>query len=410
MVRREREADFLQCEKFESCQQAKISSLEHFAKVADIQGFGPKVIGQCFDREYLRVPADFYQLEHADLASLERMGTKSADNLLAAVAERTTLDLPTFLQALGIQHLGRQYAELLADRYETLDATLAATREELVALHGVSELVATALLEDWRRARRSSRGCRHTSRSQLAARGLSELGEHPLRGKSALFTGTLEQCDRKSAQAMVTAVGGGRAQRERGARRARHRCGPGAKSSKQSRGPRRRASPSSSWGGRVPRSGGSGPHLERLRRATPRHRRRCPDPSRGEDRPREGTHEAGRGTHNAHVKRSQDPLTRPWVVVEDAMMRRGMKPPPPRQRTSPPQELPEAVVIDRAGQDTHDHREAGQRRRAPHPGDRWERHERERAEQTSRSPPRPCLDGSPRSHLAHVKILRGDVD
>ena len=210
VVRREREADFLQCEKFESCQQAKISSLEHFAKVADIQGFGPKVIGQCFDREYLRVPADFYQLEHADLASLERMGTKSADNLLAAVAERTTLDLPTFLQALGIQHLGRQYAELLADRYETLDATLAATREELVALHGVSELVATALLEGLETRAEIIAGLQThiTVTAWRRPEAPSVLGEHPLRGKSVLFTGTLEQCDRKSAQAMVTAVGG----------------------------------------------------------------------------------------------------------------------------------------------------------------------------------------------------------
>ncbi|MGB1699722.1 MAG: NAD-dependent DNA ligase LigA, partial [Nannocystaceae bacterium] len=124
VVRSEREAEFLMCAAPGQCQQARMSSLEHFAKVADIQGFGPKVIEQCIERGLLSEPADFYSLKHEQLRTLERLGDKSAKNLIDAIATRATLDLPTFLQSLGINHLGRQYAELLADRFVHLDEVL----------------------------------------------------------------------------------------------------------------------------------------------------------------------------------------------------------------------------------------------------------------------------------------------
>lgn len=211
VVRSEREAEFLMCALPSQCQQARISSLEHFAKVTDIQGFGPKVIEQCVERALLGEPADFFTLKHEQLRTLERLGDKSAHNLVEAIAAREQLDLPTFLQALGINHLGRQYAELLAERFLQLDAVLTASRDSLISLHGVSDLVADALLAGFQACSATIENLRR--HVQIKAYEPPPDGppadpSHPLAGKSVLFTGTLTECDRKTAQVKVTGVGG----------------------------------------------------------------------------------------------------------------------------------------------------------------------------------------------------------
>ena len=107
VVRSEREAEFLMCALPSQCQQARISSLEHFAKVTDIQGFGPKVIEQCVERALLGEPADFFTLKHEQLRTLERLGDKSAHNLVEAIAARDRLDLDLGADAEQVARLGR---------------------------------------------------------------------------------------------------------------------------------------------------------------------------------------------------------------------------------------------------------------------------------------------------------------
>ena len=239
IVRAEREAEFLMCALPSQCQQARISSLEHFAKVIDIQGFGPKVIEQCVERGLLREPADFYVLKHEQLRTLERLGDKSARNLIEAIAARVKLDLPTFLQALGINHLGRQYAELLAERFLRLEPVLAASREALIELRGVSDLVAESLRSGFDGLSATIDNLRahvEVTAYEPPPDTAPTDPEHPLAGKSVLFTGTLTQCDRKSAQAKVATVGGVAARTVNGALDFLVvGAGRGAKSSKQAK-------------------------------------------------------------------------------------------------------------------------------------------------------------------------------
>ena len=211
VVRAEREAEFLMCEVPAQCQQARISSLEHFAKISDIQGFGPKVIEQCVERGLLREPADFFSLQHEQLRTLERLGDKSARNLVEAIAARARLELPTFLQALGVNHLGRQYAELLAERFVRIEDVLSASREALIELRGISDLVADSLLSGLEGLAAVIDNLRRHVEVVPYERPTEPTPtnpEHPLAGKNVLFTGTLTECDRKSAQAMVKTAGG----------------------------------------------------------------------------------------------------------------------------------------------------------------------------------------------------------
>lgn len=209
-MRQKREGEFLQCMNPDGCVTAKLRELEHFAKVVDIQGFGPKIVTAVVDAGLMSSPADFYRLRAEDLVQLERLAEKSAQNLIDQVEAHTELGLAVFLEALGIEHLGRRNSQLIARNFLTIAAVREVTREQLMDIKGVKEAIADAIVDG------------------LEARGelIDELLRHvkvvddagepdplatpagPLAGKSFVFTGTLESVDRKSAQAKVKALGG----------------------------------------------------------------------------------------------------------------------------------------------------------------------------------------------------------
>lgn len=206
--RKKREGEFLWCAQPKQCVQARLGELEHFAKVVDLQGFGPKVIAAAVDAGLLSSPADYYRLRVEDLQELERLGEKSAQNLVDQVDAHRELPLAVFLQALGIEHLGKQNAQLLAREFRTLERIRALTKDDLMAVHGIKDAIAEAIV----------RGLQQ--RSEL----IDALLEHvkvlpgeaapaptegaPLAGKSFVFTGTLESFTREVAQARVQALGG----------------------------------------------------------------------------------------------------------------------------------------------------------------------------------------------------------
>jgi len=138
----EREKDFLYCTTPRTCRRAVIGQLSHYAATCDMLGFGDSILEQCYDASLLRTPADFYTLDRVKLATLERSGEKIARKLVAEVDKKRTLEVATFLRALGIAELGKHVSAILADRYHTLDAILAVTEEELAGTHGIGETIA----------------------------------------------------------------------------------------------------------------------------------------------------------------------------------------------------------------------------------------------------------------------------
>ncbi|MFM1991811.1 MAG: ligase LigA [Pseudomonadota bacterium] len=116
------------------CKAQRKQALLHFAqrRAMDVDGLGEKIVEQLVDRDLVRTPADLYRLDAATLAGLERMGEKSAANVVAAIAASRSVDLERFLFALGIRHVGEEVARILAAEFGSVDGVLDADWTALI--------------------------------------------------------------------------------------------------------------------------------------------------------------------------------------------------------------------------------------------------------------------------------------
>jgi len=121
--------------------------IRHFVskKAFDMDGLGKKLVAQLVDEKLVSTFADLFHLDRDTLAGLERMGVKSADNIMAAIAQSKTVSFPRFIFALGIDHTGEHAARLLAQTFADLDALMAADTRAISAIHGMGETTAGAV-------------------------------------------------------------------------------------------------------------------------------------------------------------------------------------------------------------------------------------------------------------------------
>ncbi|HEU5359636.1 MAG TPA: NAD-dependent DNA ligase LigA [Candidatus Deferrimicrobiaceae bacterium] len=188
------------------CSARRKESLRHFVSkdAFDIEGIGTKIISALVEGGLVSEPADLYALERATLAGMERLGEKSADNLVGAIERSRTPTLSRFVYGLGIKHVGRHTAEVLARHFGSLDAIRAADRETLMEVHEIGPEVAQSVSAFFA----SEEGKR------IADHLLREVAIRPERpregkvtGKTFLFTGTLGM-PRAKAQELVRREGG----------------------------------------------------------------------------------------------------------------------------------------------------------------------------------------------------------
>lgn len=204
-----RDGDVLMAAHLDGCRATRIKRLEHFANVMEIKGFGPRLLEGLFDASLLARPVDFYRLTADDLVELERVGQRLADKLIARIDERREVGVAMFLRALGIDELGAHVSKILAATYDSVDAILDVTREELAAIHTIGEVIAEKVVAGLRERRDEITELLGevsvtfpTGAPSVAAEG------SVLAGKSFLFTGALDSMSRKEAQDRVTAAGG----------------------------------------------------------------------------------------------------------------------------------------------------------------------------------------------------------
>lgn len=126
------------------CQAQRKEALKHFVsrKALDVDGCGEKIIEQLVDREMVATPADLFKLSAGVLTVLERMGPKSAQKLVDSLSSSKLTTLPRFLYSLGIREVGEATAANLAMHFGTLPDIEAATKEQLVEVQDVGEIVA----------------------------------------------------------------------------------------------------------------------------------------------------------------------------------------------------------------------------------------------------------------------------
>ncbi|MDR0633705.1 MAG: NAD-dependent DNA ligase LigA [Azoarcus sp.] len=187
-------------------------ALLHFAsrRAMDIEGLGDKLIEQLTSAGKVATPADLYALTAPMLASLERMGEKSAANLVAAIEKSKQTSLPRFIFALGIRHVGESTAKALAHHFGGLDALRRADAAALENVPDVGATVAESLLDFFAEPHN-----RDVIERLLAAgvrweenRGRADAPPGPLAGKVFVLTGTLPNLTRDEARALIESAGG----------------------------------------------------------------------------------------------------------------------------------------------------------------------------------------------------------
>lgn len=112
----------------------------------NVEGLGPSIIEQMLARELISHAADIYYLDAEEVAQMDKMGEKSADNLLRAIEVTKQNDVSRLIYALGIRHVGERAGKLLAKRFGSLDKLMHATKEELVAVDEIGEIMADSIL------------------------------------------------------------------------------------------------------------------------------------------------------------------------------------------------------------------------------------------------------------------------
>jgi DNA ligase (NAD+) len=195
-----------------SCREQRQEALRHFAsrRALDIEGLGDKLIEQLVERERVSSPADIYTLGVEELAQLERMGEKSAANLVAAIEKSKRTTLPRLLFGLGIREVGEATALALARHFGTLERLMEATLETIQQVPDVGPIVAAHVAaffssEDHRKVIRALRD-KGLTWSEVRAPAVAA-GAHGLSGKTFVLTGTLESLTREAATEALIARG-----------------------------------------------------------------------------------------------------------------------------------------------------------------------------------------------------------
>lgn len=183
--------------------------LIHFASrdAMDIEGLGPAVVTALLDNGLVKHPYDLYTLRAEDLAGLERMGEKSADNLLRAIEASKENDLYRFIFGLGIRHIGAKAAKLVADKMQTMDAILAADASDFEQIDGFGEIMAQSLAEFL--ALPQTRELLERFRELgINMRSKTVVQDTRFAGKTFVLTGTLPTYSRSEASAIIERYGG----------------------------------------------------------------------------------------------------------------------------------------------------------------------------------------------------------
>jgi DNA ligase (NAD+) len=193
------------------CQAQRKEALKHFVsrKALDVDGLGEKVIEQLVDREMVETPADLFKLSAGIITVLDRMGPKSAQNVVDALNKSKETTLPRFLYSLGIREVGEATAANLAQHFKKLDAVKIASHEALIEVQDIGEIVASHITAFFAQEKNL------TVIDDLMLQGVhwpdieekDESTPQPLAGKTVVLTGSLSQLTRSDAKAALQNLG-----------------------------------------------------------------------------------------------------------------------------------------------------------------------------------------------------------
>ena len=183
--------------------------IEHFASkdAMDIDGMGPAVVEALLSAGLIKDVSDLYRLKKEDIETLERMGEKSASNLISAIERSKAAGLERLIYALGIRNIGTVAAAALAARFKTLSAIFDATAEELCSIEDFGEITAEGVVEYFSHEG-NRRLCESLIDLGLTVDSTAAPTKDTLAGSTFVLTGTLPTMSRDEASALIKANGG----------------------------------------------------------------------------------------------------------------------------------------------------------------------------------------------------------
>lgn len=194
------------------CAAQRKEALRHFAsrRALDIDGLGSKIIDQLVEGEKVRSPADLYRLTADDYAGLERMGEKSAANLVEALERSKQTTLARFLYALGIRDVGEATAAALANHFGSLQSLQEASEEAIQEVPDIGPVVAAHVHTFFQQKhnRKVIAALREVGVTWKDQQRKSAAAEGPLAGKTFVLTGSLDSMSRDEASERIVALGG----------------------------------------------------------------------------------------------------------------------------------------------------------------------------------------------------------
>lgn len=205
---REDDEAVLRCQN-PDCPAQLLRNLIHFASrdAMDIDGMGPAVLTMLVDRKIIKSQADIYSVKPEDISSAERMGKKSAANLMTSIEKSKKAGLSRLLFALGIRNIGQKAAEALAQNFGTMDAVMAASTEDICAIDGFGEVMAKSVTEYFSLPQ-SRRLIERLHEYGVVMEAEKKTVSDKLGGATFVLTGTLPTMSREEASGIITANGG----------------------------------------------------------------------------------------------------------------------------------------------------------------------------------------------------------
>lgn len=191
------------------CPAQQVRAVTHFASrdAMDIEGLGPAVVEALIKNGLIKTAADLYFLKAEPVAELERMGKKSAENLIIAIEKSKHNDLGRLIYALGIRQVGQRAAKDLARSFKTLDAIMEADAETLTELRDIGEVTAQNIVS-WFQSPQSKHMIERLRQAGVNFENLDSETDDRFSGQTFVFTGALELFTRSEAEELVERYGG----------------------------------------------------------------------------------------------------------------------------------------------------------------------------------------------------------
>ncbi|RKJ14634.1 NAD-dependent DNA ligase LigA, partial [Butyricicoccus sp. 1XD8-22] len=197
-----------------TCPAQIAEGIKHFVSrnAMNIDGLGEKVVEQLLRENLIQDVSDLYHLQVEQLMALERMGEKSATNLVNAIERSKENSMERLLFGLGIRHVGEKAAKILAQEFETIDSLMTAKEEDIKSIHEIGDKMADSIVTYFSKEevkalvnRLKDVGVNLTYKGKKVQ---IEAGSNPFAGKTIVLTGKLEKLTRNDAKAKIEELGG----------------------------------------------------------------------------------------------------------------------------------------------------------------------------------------------------------